>query len=82
MPREKQRRAGIQKAISIMAVPKRRTSKARQGKRRSHQHLKVRQNAYCVRCGEAIRPHFLCWNCGWQNTQAREAVVIGATEES
>ena len=38
-----------------MAVPKRRVSKARQGKRRSHQHLKARQNTYCVRCGEAMQ---------------------------
>jgi len=65
-----------------MAVPKRRTSKARQGKRRSHLHLTVKQNTYCVRCGEAVRAHFVCWNCGWHSTQGREAVVIEETEES
>jgi large subunit ribosomal protein L32 len=65
-----------------MAVPKRRTSKSRQGKRRSHLHKTVRQNAYCARCGEAIRPHFICSNCGWQNTQGREAILIEAAEES
>jgi large subunit ribosomal protein L32 len=65
-----------------MAVPKRRVSKARQGKRRSHQHLKAKGNAYCSRCGDAIRPHFVCSNCGWLNSQAREAVVIDETEES
>ncbi len=65
-----------------MAVPKRRTSKARQGKRRSHQHLKARQNTYCSRCGEAIRAHFVCSNCGWLNSQGREAIVIEETEES
>jgi large subunit ribosomal protein L32 len=65
-----------------MAVPKRRTSKARQGKRRSHQHLTVRSHTYCVRCGEAMRPHFVCSNCGWHNTQGREAIVIEETEET
>jgi large subunit ribosomal protein L32 len=65
-----------------MAVPKRRTSKARQGKRRSHQHLTVRQNTYCARCGDAIRAHFVCSKCGWLNSQAREAVVIEEDEET
>jgi large subunit ribosomal protein L32 len=65
-----------------MAVPKRRTSKARKGKRRSHQHLKPQQNTYCKRCGEPIRPHLVCWHCGWLNSQAREAIVIEAAEES
>jgi large subunit ribosomal protein L32 len=65
-----------------MAVPKRRVSKARQGKRRSHQHLKPKQNAYCSRCGEAIRHHTVCWNCGWLNSQAREAVTLETPEET
>jgi len=83
MPREERSDArGTKKAIRIMAVPKRRTSKARQGKRRSHQHLKRKQNVYCTRCGEAIRPHVVCWHCGWQNSQAREAVVVEEVEES
>jgi large subunit ribosomal protein L32 len=63
-----------------MAVPKRRTSHARQGKRRSHLHLTVRQNTYCTRCGEAKRPHFVCSHCGWHNTQNREAVQIDVEE--
>lgn len=65
-----------------MAVPKRRTSKARQGKRRSHLHLKPKQNTYCARCGDAVRAHYVCSNCGWLNSQAREAVVVDETEES
>jgi large subunit ribosomal protein L32 len=65
-----------------MAVPKRRVSKARQGKRRSHLHLTARNNTYCSRCGDAIRPHFVCSKCGWHNTQGREAVVVEETEES
>ena len=65
-----------------MAVPKRRTSRARQGNRRSHHHLKAKQNTYCDRCGNPIRPHYVCWNCGWHNTQGREAVPVKEEEES
>jgi large subunit ribosomal protein L32 len=64
-----------------MAVPKRRTSRARQGNRRSHHHLKVKQHTYCNQCGNPIRPHHVCWNCGYYNTQGREAVSM-ETEES
>jgi large subunit ribosomal protein L32 len=64
-----------------MAVPKRRTSHARQGKRRSHLGLKQKQNTYCNNCGNPIRPHYLCWNCGWSNTQAREAAPVAEKEE-
>ena len=64
-----------------MAVPKRRTSRARQGNRRSHHHLKPKQNAYCNQCGNPIRPHFVCWNCGYSNVQGREAVTIEAEEK-
>ena len=64
-----------------MAVPKRRVSPARRGNRRSHHHIKPRQNAYCNRCGEAILAHTVCWSCGWSNTQGRELVVIETKEK-
>jgi len=64
-----------------MAVPKRGVANARAGMRRSHHHLKPRQNAYCNRCGHPIQPHVVCWNCGWSNVQGREAVVIEAKKE-
>jgi large subunit ribosomal protein L32 len=56
-----------------MAVPKRRTSHARQGKRRSHQHLKPIQIQYCPQCNEAVLPHRVCPNCG--HYQGREVVA-------
>jgi large subunit ribosomal protein L32 len=59
-----------------MAVPKRRTSHARQGKRRSHQHLTPKQVQYCPHCEQQIEPHRVCGNCGYY--QGREVV---ATEE-
>jgi len=56
-------------------------SHARQGKRRSHHHLKPRQNTYCTRCGSAVLPHSACWNCGWHNIQGREVVNMEEKEE-
>jgi large subunit ribosomal protein L32 len=64
-----------------MAVPKRRVSPARRGKRRSHHHLKPKQNSYCNRCGNPVLPHAVCWNCGWSNVQGREMIVVEKEEE-
>jgi len=62
-----------------MAVPKRRTSKARKGRRRSHRALelanvaraeKVRAPAsrsakfFCGNCNQPKLPHVVCPNCG------------------
>lgn len=57
-----------------MAVPKRRTSRARQGKRRSHLHLKPIQIQYCVKCNEPVLPHCVCSNCG--QYQGREVLAL------
>jgi large subunit ribosomal protein L32 len=56
-----------------MAVPKRRTSHARQGKRRSHLHLKPLQVQYCSNCEQPVLPHRVCGNCGFY--QGREVVA-------
>jgi large subunit ribosomal protein L32 len=55
-----------------MAVPKRRTSHAKQGHRRSHHHIKPPQVQYCSHCGEPVLPHRVCANCGYY--QNREVV--------
>ncbi|GBD35783.1 50S ribosomal protein L32 [bacterium HR36] len=47
-----------------MAVPKRRTSRSRQGKRRSHLHATPIQISYCPYCQEPVLPHRVCPNCG------------------
>ena len=47
-----------------MPHPKRRTSKARQGLRRSHLALATRLPNHCPRCGSATRPHRVCDTCG------------------
>lgn len=47
-----------------MAVPKKKTSKSRRDKRRTHDALKMPVFAVCSKCGEAKRPHHICGNCG------------------
>ncbi len=49
-----------------MAVPKRKTSKARKNKRRSAVwKLEVPAMSKCDRCGELKSPHKVCKNCGY-----------------
>jgi large subunit ribosomal protein L32 len=48
-----------------MPNPKRRTSSARQGIRRSHLALSAIQLNRCAHCGAAVRAHRVCDNCGW-----------------
>ncbi|HHX99082.1 TPA: 50S ribosomal protein L32 [Candidatus Dojkabacteria bacterium] len=46
------------------ALPKRRISKARKGRRRSHNALKLEGVSKCPKCGVLKRAHFECKNCG------------------
>jgi large subunit ribosomal protein L32 len=65
-----------------MAVPKRRLSHSRQGKRRSHHHIKPRQLNYCDRCGNPVASnHYACWKCGWSNARKREVISLEKKEE-
>jgi large subunit ribosomal protein L32 len=67
------RESGIE-IEEAMAVPKRRVSHARQGKRRSHQHLTPIQVQYCPNCGEPVLPHRVCANCGqYRNREIEKA---------
>lgn len=47
-----------------MAVPKRKTSKARRDKRRTHYKLTAPQLVECPNCHEPKLPHRVCPNCG------------------
>lgn len=47
-----------------MAVPKRKTSKHRKRKRRSHLALSAPGLSRCSRCGATIKPHTVCGSCG------------------
>jgi large subunit ribosomal protein L32 len=59
-----------------MPVPKRKTSKARRDKRRTHWKLVLRGMALCPRCQEAKFPHRVCPNCGYY----RDRQVLEAEE--
>lgn len=48
-----------------MAVPKRKHSNSRTGKRRSHDKVSPIQMAYCPKCSERTRTHCVCGNCGY-----------------
>ena len=47
-----------------MALPKRRTSKTRRDKRRTHWTLKQPTLARCQRCSSPKLPHTVCPSCG------------------
>ncbi len=48
-----------------MANPKRRTSKSRKNKRRSHHALSASAVGHCPNCDAVRRPHRVCAECGW-----------------
>lgn len=47
-----------------MAVPKRKTSKAKRDKRRAHDGLGAPAQSVCPQCGAPKAPHRLCGTCG------------------
>jgi len=56
-----------------MAVPKKKTSKARRDKRRAH-HALVKPNLVaCPQCQDLHLPHTVCSNCGYYN--GRQIIV-------
>ena len=48
-----------------MAVPKRKKSKSKRNKRRTHQKLDAPNLSECPECGEAKLPHHACPACGY-----------------
>lgn len=62
-----------------MAVPKRKTSKARRDKRRSsHWKLETPGVVTCPKCGAYRMPHRVCKSCGTYN--GREIQVVAASK--
>ncbi len=47
-----------------MAVPKRRTSKTRKRKRRTHKKITPPNLVNCSNCDELVMPHRVCPECG------------------
>lgn len=52
-----------------MAVPKRKTSKSRRDKRRTHDKAAMPAIAICPQCQEVVRPHHICAKCGFYNSK-------------
>ncbi|MCK4781918.1 50S ribosomal protein L32 [Candidatus Parcubacteria bacterium] len=48
-----------------MAVPKQRKTKSRRNQRRSHINLKAPLLIKCPKCGKPVKPHTVCWSCGF-----------------
>ncbi len=47
-----------------MAVPARKVSKTRGATRRAHMALSAKATTKCPKCGEIIKSHRVCKNCG------------------
>ncbi|QDU92984.1 50S ribosomal protein L32 [Lignipirellula cremea] len=56
-----------------MAVPKRKHSNSRTGKRRAHDAKKPKALTTCPKCSTALPTHVVCPNCG--NYMGRVVVV-------
>lgn len=57
-----------------MAVPKRRQSRARRNKRRTHQRLGLPTVTLCPQCRQPKRPHRACPTCG--TYRGRQVVAV------
>jgi len=57
-----------------MPNPKRRHSKTRRDKRRTHDALAVPATSICPTCGEHKVPHRVCPHCG--SYRGREVVIV------
>jgi large subunit ribosomal protein L32 len=53
-----------------MAVPKKRVSKQRKRKRRTHYKAEAVTTQSCARCGDPKLPHRVCPTCGFYRDEA------------
>ena len=65
-----------------MAVPARKVSKTRGATRRAHLALSAKATTTCPNCGEVIKAHRVCKNCGtYKNKQVIKNEEVEAKEE-
>ena len=48
-----------------MAVPKQRKTKGRRNNRRMHIYIESPALSVCLHCGKKVKPHTVCYNCGY-----------------
>jgi large subunit ribosomal protein L32 len=61
-----------------MGLPKRRQSKARGAKRRTHWKLTNPALSKCPHCNQSKQPHRVCPHCGYYGTRAKVESAEGA----
>ena len=66
-----------------MAVPKRKTSRSKSRKRRTHYTAAMPALSLCPNCGEHKPPHRVCQSCGFYKgrTHIKEHEIEEVTEE-
>ncbi len=62
-----------------MALPRRKHSKARRDKSRTHWRLRVRSTTQCGQCGKLILPHRACRFCG--TYRGRQVVAVAMKKD-
>jgi large subunit ribosomal protein L32 len=62
------------------AVPKHKVSRHRRGNRRQHQRLDAPTLVPCQQCGQLMRAHHVCKNCG--GYRGRQVIEIGDRVEN
>jgi large subunit ribosomal protein L32 len=63
------------------AVPKTKVSRHRRGNRRRNQRLDAPTLVTCPQCGQLMRSHYVCKNCGmYRNRQVVNIAEPGAEE--
>ena len=63
-----------------MALPKRKHSKARRDKSRTHWKLAVPSMTKCPQCARAVAPHRVCVHCGYY--RGRQVIAIAEKKPS
>ncbi len=65
----------------MAALPKRKGTKSRANRRRSHDALRIPSVALCPKCKHPKRPHFKCANCGFYGKVEKAAPKVEKTEK-
>ena len=63
-----------------MALPKRKHSKSRRDKSRTHWKLTVQTLSRCPQCAQPVFPHRICTSCGYY--RGRQVIVVAPKTRS